>query len=282
MFPPSSTMYFQTGQRAPVIIVCIGTLWNKNVPASEARFDRVCHTTALFVTIGWLAFVILARSDPGMHYFAQKDLTCDTSRQETDEENSSLLPQKSHRYERNDIPIEHESESQVAVAVRRCRISIFLNVWSSILVAAFFAYVEPASGSLTHNIGTILYFTRLFSDLLGRPAARMMRPGFLQNDKQVLRANWARMIFIVLFFLYILGGGSWFPQNDILIILIIFTIFFTCGYLVVLSYEYAPMMVHTKAGKATAGTLMNSTFQWAQSSAVVMGVLMSQFMKDPY
>ena len=282
MFPPSSTMYFQTGQRAPVIIVCIGTLWNKNVPASEARFDRVCHTTALFVTIGWLAFVILARSDPGMHYFAQKDLTCDTLRQETDEENSSLLPQKSHRYERNDIPIEHESESQVAVAVRRCRISIFLNVWSSILVAAFFAYVEPASGSLTHNIGTILYFTRLFSDLLGRPAARMMRPGFLQNDKQVLRANWARMIFIVLFFLYILGGGSWFPQNDILIILIIFTIFFTCGYLVVLSYEYAPMMVHTKAGKATAGTLMNSTFQWAQSSAVVLGVLMSQFMKDPY
>ena len=62
----------------------------------------------------------------------------------------------------------------------------------------------------------------------------------------------------------------------------IFTIFFTCGYLVVLSYEYAPMMVHTKAGKATAGTLMNSTFQWAQSSAVVMGVVMSQFMKDPY
>ena len=91
-----------------------------------------------------------------MHYFAQKDLTCDTLSAKLTK-NSSLLPQKSHRYERNDIPIEHESESQVAVAVRRCRISIFLNVWSSIPLP-FFAY-EPASGSLMHNIGTILHFT---------------------------------------------------------------------------------------------------------------------------
>jgi len=277
-------MFFQTGQRAPVIIVCIGSLWNSNVPASEARFDRVCHTTALFVTIGWLAFVILARSDPGMYYFAQKDMARTRPRQQPsdEEERSSLLGPGIVSSVAEEEEREHEeSPSAVAIAVRPCRLGIFLNIFTSILIAAFFAYVQPAGDKVTRNIGTILYFTRLFSDLVGRPMARMWRPSFLQTDKHVLRANWARLVLVVIFFLYTTGAGTILPKSDIFIIVVTFITYLSAGYLVVLSYEYAPMAVSTKTGKATAGTLMNSTFQLAQCTSVVLGVIISHFMKDP-
>ena len=283
MFPSSSTMFFQTGQRAPVIIVCIGSLWNKNVPASEARFDRVCHTTALFVTIGWLAFVILARSDPGMYYFLQKDKTSSFLREPpADEERSSLLGGGNDAQGDQDGTA-HESETPavVARAVHQCRLGIFLNIFTSILVAAFFAYVQPGGDGITRNIGTILYFTRLFSDLLGRPMARMWRPSFLRTDAHVLRANCLRLTLVVVFFVYTVGAGTFLPKNDIFIILVTLVLYLSAGYLVVLSYEYAPLAVNTKTGKATAGTLMNSTFQLAQCSSVVLGVFISHFMKDP-
>lgn len=71
----------------------------------------------------------------------------------------------------------NESRAYVANAIRPCRIAIFLNIWSSIFSAAFFAYVKP-SGSI--DVELVLYFVRLFSDLVGRPLARLPRPWFMQ------------------------------------------------------------------------------------------------------
>tara|TARA_B100000513_G_scaffold100535_1_gene42948 strand:- start:135 stop:425 length:291 start_codon:yes stop_codon:yes gene_type:complete len=86
---------------------------------------------------------------------------------------------------------------------------------------------------------------------------------------------------VVVFFVYTVGAGTFLPKNDIFIILVTLVLYLSAGYLVVLSYEYAPLAVNTKTGKATAGTLMNSTFQLAQCSSVVLGVFISHFMKDP-
>ena len=71
--------------------------------------------------------------------------------------------------------------------IRPCRVAIFLNIWTSIFSAAFFAYVQPAG---TNDVEIVLYFTRLFSDLLGRPLARCPRPWFCRTKEQIVMVIW--------------------------------------------------------------------------------------------
>ncbi len=127
----------------------------------------------------------------------------------------------------------------------------------------------------------ILYFVRLFSDLIGRPLAHLPRPSFVRSKDQIVRIAWVRMTLMVIFFSYI--GFDWFPKSDIFIICIVCIFSVLSGYLAVLSYEYAAASLETKAGQALSGALMNSTFQLAAFSAVIMGVLVSNsgVFEDP-
>lgn len=56
-------------------------------------------------------------------------------------------------------------------------VALVITIWCSIFQASFFAYVNSPEG---RDIEQILYFVRLFSDLLGRPLTRMCRPPFLR------------------------------------------------------------------------------------------------------
>jgi len=56
-------------------------------------------------------------------------------------------------------------------------LALVITIWCSIFQASFFAYVDSAEG---RDIEQILYFVRLFSDLLGRPFTRIFRPWFLK------------------------------------------------------------------------------------------------------
>jgi hypothetical protein len=55
--------------------------------------------------------------------------------------------------------------------------ALIITIFCSIFQAAFFAYVSSSHG---WEIEQILYFTRLFSDLVGRPLTRMTRPSFMK------------------------------------------------------------------------------------------------------
>jgi hypothetical protein len=58
------------------------------------------------------------------------------------------------------------------------RLALFVIMFFSIFQASFFAYV---TSSVKHrDIEQILYFVRLFSDLLGRPLTRVLRFSFLK------------------------------------------------------------------------------------------------------
>lgn len=58
------------------------------------------------------------------------------------------------------------------------RLALFVITFFSIFQASFFAYV---TSSVKHrDIEQILYFVRLFSDLLGRPLTRVLRFSFLK------------------------------------------------------------------------------------------------------
>ena len=56
-------------------------------------------------------------------------------------------------------------------------LALFIVMWCSIFQASFFAYVSSSKG---REIEQILYFVRLFSDLIGRPLTRLPRPCFLK------------------------------------------------------------------------------------------------------
>lgn len=56
-------------------------------------------------------------------------------------------------------------------------LALVITIFCSIFQASFFAYVDSPDG---RDIEQILYFVRLFSDLLGRPLTRMPRPWFLK------------------------------------------------------------------------------------------------------
>ena len=56
-------------------------------------------------------------------------------------------------------------------------LALIITIWCSIFQASFFAHVDSANG---WEIEQILYFTRLFCDLLGRPITRLPRPFFMK------------------------------------------------------------------------------------------------------
>jgi len=79
-------------------------------------------------------------------------------------------------------------------------LALFITIWCSIFQASFFAYCDSPQG---RDIEQILYFVRLFSDLLGRPLTRLTRPWFLLENHHVLNASIIRILLMGVFFLYI-------------------------------------------------------------------------------
>mmetsp|Transcript_53057 Transcript_53057/g.147184 ORF Transcript_53057/g.147184 Transcript_53057/m.147184 type:complete len:344 (-) Transcript_53057:138-1169(-) len=289
MFPPSSMAYMQTGFRTPEIYtVVILSILGLNSRASEADVVTFYWITALVVGLGLFSWLRVCRSKPAMHYFALKDESYNETDAQDQSEKSSLLAPSYGMLEDSSTgapmaegkrPVMVEDQAYVAKIIRPCRVAIFLNIWTSIFSAAFFAYVQPAGKT---DVEIILYFTRLFSDLIGRPLARCPRPWFCKNKEQIVKIAWARISLMFVFFGYIAFPGL-FPRSDIFIVVVVCVFSVLSGYLAVLSYEYAAASLETKAGQSVCGTLMNSTFQMACFTAVISSVMVSEsgFIDEP-
>lgn len=82
---------------------------------------------------------------------------------------------------KNEVYIDKNVRNQVEEERMRLQpliIALFATMFFSILQASFFAYVtSPVKG---RDIEQILYFDRLFSDLLGRPLTRLCRSSYLK------------------------------------------------------------------------------------------------------
>jgi hypothetical protein len=145
-------------------------------------------------------------------------------------------------------------------------IALIIVMWCSIFQASFFAYVSSPRG---REIEQILYFTRLFADLVGRPLTRLPRPSFLKTKNQLLIACTLRTSIMVLFFVYFLVPS--FPQSDAFVIILVAAFSIMNGYFTVLIYEYAAAG-RSKAEQTAATRLLNICFQGAAFAAVVMSV----------
>lgn len=171
-----------------------------------------------------------------------------------------------------------------------------MNIFTSIFTAAFYVFVPTAGGPLfgslggprVENVEEVLYFVRLFSDLLGRPLAGLPRPWFLSSKKSLKNVGFIRFALSATFFMYIIQPHGldketseyprWLrlPESDAFIIVLVCVFSALSGYLSVLSYEYAASSLRTKKGQSNACTLMNTTFQVACFTAVALSVAISE------
>lgn len=310
MFPPSSTAYLQTGFRTPELYTVVAVaILKMGSTATETHVIEFYFLTAIVVTVGLGAWIYVCCSPPALHYLGLKDkgysATMGGVHKDCEKEPLMIPPltrtaeapdgSKDPHRGGSDVSSGHHHESGgeyseqdntgvvetreiVARRIRPCQIAIFINIWSSIFSAAFFAYVKPAGGT---DVELILYFTRLFSDLVGRPLARVYRPWFVQTKEQIVKVACARMVLMVIFFVYVE-----FPdliRSDAFIVGVVCIFSVLSGYLAVLSYEYAAASLETKVGQSYCGALMNSTFQVAAFTSVVMGVMISEsgVFEDP-
>ena len=181
-------------------------------------------------------------------------------------------------------------------------LALFITIWCSIFQASFFAYCDSPQG---RDIEQILYFVRLFSDLLGRPLTRFARPWFLQENHHVLNASVLRISLMLLFFLYIFipncprsalfsracpsrlflapqltrasapsTPSHSHPRSDLFISFIVGIFSALSGYLTVLIYEYAAEGLDGAAQTYATG-LLNMSFQLAAFTAVLLSVFIT-------
>jgi len=158
------------------------------------------------------------------------------------------------------------SHQDVQAVVRPLCWALFLTMTTSIFQASFFSYAESTGG---RNIEQILYFTRLFCDLFGRPLATMAaRPWFVKTPQLVLICSIYRLVLFGIFFAYLFVPG--FVQSDVLINVIVGAFSLVNGYFSVLIYEYASDAVASKGrtAQAYATTLLNIVFQGSAFLAV--------------
>lgn len=154
--------------------------------------------------------------------------------------------------------------------------ALALTMLPSIFQASFFGYVESPTGL---NIGQYLYFTRLFSDLLGRPLASLPRPWFVKTDKQVLNlCVWRLFILFMPFFIYVFTPLL--PQNDIFVCILVGLFSVVNGYFAVLIYEYASntCVAMGRNAQIYGTTLLNLTFHASTFTSVIVSVTLTCFI----
>ena len=144
-------------------------------------------------------------------------------------------------------PATSRSLPAVLRAVRFHRYVLFATIFSSIFSGSFFSKVPSVNGP-NAGLGQILYFTRLFSDLLGRVCTFLPRSSLTVTHLTVICV--LRLLLLVVFFLYILGLTY---KNDVFITALVGLCAFQSGYNAVLVYEFAGAKVADEfEGSSTA------------------------------
>ena len=296
MYPSSAIAWLQTGFRCPEIytIVAVAALQIGKTATAYHLVLFYC-ITAVMVSVGMVAWIFVVTSVSSKRYFELKDtrmhILDDAERKPLIRSDHSVNSPSS-RSSGNAKKDNHEEmlqsmiiaknwlKSQESNSTKSMRSNVYnevlplcfalvITMWCSIFQASFFAYVDSPTG---RDIEQILYFVRLFSDLLGRPLTRFYRPSFIQTNQTLLLASMLRIILMILFFVYLFVPS--FPRSDVYISILVGIFSVLSGYFTVLIYEYA---ARGKDGAAQtyATQLLNICFQIAAFTAVALSVIIT-------
>lgn len=289
LFPPSSTVAWQTGVRFPdvVALVLVLAFDATDGPLQDSsRIDWYYVVVASVVLLGAVAWgSMLCRSDEVQTALELKDDSVRSSihphecgidgydklKENADDFNPIVSPQGYQSMEAKDIiTLETLDEDAVNDRIWFARLALFITITSSIFLGNFFSYVKSSGNA---NISTILYFTRLFCDLGSRPAAHMVKIGLLGTPHKLLAAAGFRVSLMTVFFLYI---GKAIPQSDVFITLFVAFYAFMSGYLVVNSYQMSQHLAgETSATRDIASRLMNTAYQLGTFCSSILSVVLA-------
>jgi len=142
-----------------------------------------------------------------------------------------------------------------------CIFGLFINIFGSIFLMPFYAYI-PGSSTLPQ----ILFFTKLFSDTFSRPLT-MLIPKPKSKYWYLLMTFLRLAIFLPIFFLYIYNLMG--IQNDFFIIAMVSLYSLTSGLFGTFGYQLAPILVEHQNAKLVAANQMNLSFNTGCCIALV-------------
>ena len=147
-------------------------------------------------------------------------------------------------------------------------LAIMITVGSSMAAASWFNRVQSQDPN-NQSLPQILFYTRLFSDLLGRPATLCLT---VKSIHCIGALVLLRLSFVPAFVIYI--SGNTIPKNDSMIILAVACFAFSSGFLSTTCYQLAPSMIPDNSqgsNSAKQTGLINVCF----AISILLGLLLS-------
>merc|ERR1740129_814307 len=106
-----------------------------------------------------------------------------------------------------------------------------MTVASSMVMGCYFSEVNTSSEMLPQ----VLFFTRMFTDFFGRPAALFIP---VNSDYKIFTFSLIRLALVPFYF--VAAAADWFPTTDELLIGLVAFFSFTSGYIVTICFQIAP------------------------------------------
>lgn len=205
----------------------------------------VCFYISIAVLVGlcWICFqVLMSRSHDVLESMMRRDSFISGMLREPLLDNAEAAPDPE--------PVENPEDSEMDyLALWRtswpCCVSIMVTVASSMSVASWFNRVE-SSDPLNQSLPQVLFYTRLFADLLARPATLVVKP---LSARCLLILSMTRLLFVPLFFIYTSMDDI--PRSDVLVTCGVAAFAFTSGYIVTCCYQLAPSLLTIEQQNST-------------------------------
>ena len=155
-------------------------------------------------------------------------------------------------------PIFVDEAKQLSAAIKpHCR-ALAAVIFASIFQSSLLSQVESTSSI---QIGSVLYYTRMFADLMGRPLS-IYRPKCLTSIHIVELVSYFRLATVIVFVLYVVIPAKTLPiKDDYVIISYQFIFSMLSGYLVCLVYEDASMLFTSESKRTQGVRILNLAFQ---------------------
>ena len=138
----------------------------------------------------------------------------------------------------------------------------------SVYIGSFFTQVKSDSQSLPQ----ILFFTKLFTDFLGRPTALLIS---ITSDYVISIFSFLRLLLVPFFFFAATSDSPEdFPNSDELLIGLVAYFAFTSGYIVTVCFQVGPLCLPNNCDESTI-TKQANLLNVFLCTSIVLGVLLA-------
>jgi len=164
---------------------------------------------------------------------------------------------------------------QLIVALKLPLMSIFISLFSTVLVLTFYSYI-PSSCTIP-SLTQILNYVTLLSDFLGRQLVLMRKEWLIRNNFGVFVSVLIRLCLTIFFFIYIVNLLSW--RNDIFILVFIALYAMMGGYSNTLIYTYSNKSGGIPASQnAKSTSIINIVLQLGVFAAIPMQFIFAKMI----